>query len=408
MLIAILAFLFTLGLLVFVHELGHFIVARRAGMAVDEFGFGFPPRLIGFQRRDGRWRVASREHDDRAILTPHVPMRRSGSRHEVVGTSRLTPTIYSLNLIPLGGFVRIRGEDGQSDDPDSFTSKSKSWRALVLTAGVAMNALLAVALFVVVFTVGAPQVINEISESAHISGRVVSVAGVVADGPAARIGIAPGDSILAVDGATIDRADGIRDAIRASENQPVTLLIDHNGARREIVVTPASLPGVDQPAIGVRLIETGIVSYPFPLSVVEAFRTTGTVAVEIVSSIGAMLRDVIGRRPVAVDIAGPIGIAVMTGEVVRFGFTSLLQFVAILSVNLALLNIFPFPALDGGRLLFLAIESVRGRALRRTVEAAIHAAGFAVLILLIIAVTVGDVARYGGGVIDSIRSAVRY
>ncbi|MDP3771016.1 MAG: site-2 protease family protein, partial [bacterium] len=176
--LAIITFIIVLGLLVFVHEAGHFVVAKRAGMGVEEFGFGFPPRIIGIQKVDGRWRLVPRN-----------------------SSTRNSSTIYSLNWVPLGGFVRITGENGgDTNDPRSFSAKPRWQRALVLVAGVAMNVVLAVSLFTAVYLFGAPQVLDGLPPGAKVRNQHTAIVGVLKDGPAVAAGFQPGDTVVAIDG----------------------------------------------------------------------------------------------------------------------------------------------------------------------------------------------------------------
>lgn len=399
---AIIAFIVTLGLLVFVHELGHFIAARRSGMDIEEFGFGFPPRLFGVQKIGGKWRIASREsrvesreNDDQAILTPHAP--------------RPTPTIYSINWIPLGGFVRIAGEDGEEKtNPRSFSARPRWMRAIVLLAGVTMNFLLAITLFSIVGFVGAPQVIDDIPAGATVRKLETRIVGVVKDSPAVAAGIEPGDAIIALDGQTFERWQDVQQYIRAHGEQEIAFVFERDGERREATIRPTTIIGATQPGIGVQLIQTGVVSFPIHRAVWYGVQTTGVVIQEILRNLGTLVRGLVVERRVAVEITGPVGIAVMTGQVVQLGFIYLLQFAAVLSANLALLNVFPFPALDGGRLLFLAIEAIRRRALAARVERIVNTAGFAVLMLLIIAVTYHDILVFGGSIVRAARTAVGF
>ncbi|MBI4434746.1 site-2 protease family protein [Candidatus Uhrbacteria bacterium] len=408
--LAIITFILVLGLLVFVHEAGHFIVAKRAGMGVEEFGFGFPPRIVGFQKRAGRWRIVwgnspspSRSPSQGEGEKNNFPTsRREGGRGGV-------GTVYSMNWVPLGGFVRITGENGaDTDDPKNFAAKPKWQRAIVLVAGVAMNLVLAVALFSLVYTIGAPQVLEGLPSGAVVRNVKTSIVGVLASGPAATVGIVPGDSITAVDGRAFAALTDVQQYIRERGGQELQVTVDRNGTAQTFAIRPGPLPGVEHPGIGVQLVATGTVRFPLHVAVWYGVRTTGVVIVDILRALGNLVHGLATQRAVTVDIAGPVGIAVMTGQVVQLGFIHLLQFTAVLSANLALLNIFPFPALDGGRLFLLAIEAFRRRALTKRVENLIHTIGFAVLLLLVVAVTYRDLTVFGGSIVSSIRGAVGF
>lgn len=384
--ISILAFLAILGLLVFAHEAGHFFAAKRAGMAVEEFGFGFPPRLIGARKVKGKWRVVTRNSSDRHSSTS---------------------TIYSLNLIPLGGFVRIAGENGaDTDDPRNFGAKPRWQRAVVLVAGVAMNIVLAIVFFSTVYAIGAPQVLEGLPSGAVIRDRKTSIVGVLKEGPAVAVGIKPGDTIIAIDGQSFVEVADVQRYIRERGGQEIRVTIDRNGLAQTLLVRPGPLPGVAQPGIGVQLMATGTVRFPPHFALWYGVRTTGNVIADIIRAFGNLIRGLVIDRAVTVDIAGPVGIAVMTGQVVQLGFIHLLQFTAVLSANLALINVFPFPALDGGRLFLLGVEAIRRRSLSKAIENALHAVGFALLFLIVIAVTYRDIVTFGGDIMSSIKSTV--
>ncbi|MDO8425207.1 MAG: RIP metalloprotease RseP [bacterium] len=382
---ALFTFLIVLGLLVFVHELGHFLVARKSGMDVEEFGFGFPPRLVGFQRRDGRWHVV-------------------GARAQ---WQEGDPTIYSINWLPLGGFVRIRGENGgEGASPRSFVGQPRWKRAMVLVAGVAMNLVLAVVLFTTVFAVGAPQMVDDLPASARVRDVQTTVVSVLKASAADAAGVLPGDAVQQINGVPLPDPDAVRAYIQEHLGQELAVTVVRDGATLVVTATPGPLPGTDRAGLGVELVTTGIVSYPLHRAAWEGVRTTGFVVVEIARALGRLVVGLFTEQAVTVDIAGPIGIAVLTGQVARLGITHLLQFAAVLSANLAFINIFPFPALDGGRLLFLGIEAIRRRPLSRRVEGAIHAVGFAFLMGLVLVVTFRDIATFGGGFLAAVRGAV--
>ncbi len=381
--IAIIAFIIILVLLVFVHEAGHFIAARRAGMGVEEFGFGFPPRMFGFQRHGRRWRIVRRSTE--------------GKRGE--------PTIYSINWIPLGGFVRITGESGtDADDPTSFAAKPRWQRAIVLLAGVGMNFVLAIVLFTATFAAGTVQVIDgDLPTDATVRDRNVRVFRVLPESPAARAGVESGDTIVSMDGQATTTVRAVQDRIHATA---LTMTVTRDGVPHELHVQPDLLPDTQRPVIGVHLAEVGTVSYPFPGAVVQGVRMVGFVAREIFANLGGVVRGLFSAHRVPVDIAGPIGIAVMTGQIAQLGIAPLIQFAGVLSVNLALLNVFPFPALDGGRLFLLLLEAIRRRALAKRVEQMVHATGYVILLLLVVAVTYHDIVVFGGSILAAIRASI--
>jgi regulator of sigma E protease len=359
-------FLIVLSLLVFVHEVGHFVMAKRMGMRVEEFGFGFPPRLWGIKRAG---------------------------------------TMYSINWIPLGGFVKIKGESGEdATEPDSFSSK-KAWRRfLVLVAGVAMNMVLAVVLYCVGYMVGMPGVIDgNLSSSARVRDEAVVIMEVYPESPAARAGVVGGDEIVSIDGRVITNDIEAREYFAQHTPEGVELVVSgDDGTYRTYMLTSEELAGAGMTGIGIGFVSTGIVSYPFFQAVAQGVWTTCELTVQIVQAFYGLIRELVVHQELSVDLSGPVGIAVMTGEVAAMGLIYLLQFTAVLSINLAFINILPFPALDGGRILFLVIEKLRGRALNQRFEIAAHNLGFMLLMVLVVLVTYKDLVTFGDEILGAI------
>lgn len=355
--LTIIIFLLVLSVLVFVHEFGHFIIAKKSGIRVDEFGFGFPPRLFGIKKKD---------------------------------------TLYSVNLIPLGGFVRIKGEDGSGkSDADSFAAKSIGRRIVIILAGVIMNVILAAVLLSIGAGIGIPRAIPEADRFAKVRDAQIQVVSVLLGSPAERAGIEAGDVIISADGKEYIDIEELRTYISA--NSVVNFKLKRNGEELELSAQTELLPRVARVGIGVGLLKTGIVSYPWYIAPWQGITETGFYIKEITLSFGRILGDLFLGQPVSVDLSGPVGIAVLTGKVARLGFIHLLQFAALLSINLAFINVLPFPALDGGRMLFLAIEGILRKPVSRKVEAIIHNIGFVILIMLVLLVTYRDLVKYSSG-----------
>jgi regulator of sigma E protease len=351
----LITFILVLGLLVFVHELGHFVMARIVGVKVKEFGFGFPPRLWG--------------------------VRRGG-------------TIYSINWIPLGGFVRLHGEDGEERDAGSFVAQRAWKRFLILIAGVSMNVVLAAAVFTVGFAMGLP---TDMTTGTPTGGRVrdvqVQVIDVAKGSAAAAFGLQPGDGLLALNEQSIASVEDAQRIAREAGETNVAVSYRRSGEVVQGRVTLGKIPDTNLTGLGVSLVKVGTVSYPLYRAVWEGILAAGGALWAIVQAFGQLIGNLAQTGSVGGDVAGPVGIAVLTGQVSRLGFAYLLQFVALLSLNLAIINILPIPALDGGRVLFLAIEKLRGKPLSHTVEAKIHSTGFAILIALVTLITFRDVIK---------------
>lgn len=356
----LIVFLLIFGLLVFAHELGHFVMAKRAGVKVEEFGFGFPPRIVGWRRGE---------------------------------------TTYSLNWIPLGGFVKIKGESGEErSDPRSFAAKSVVARALVLLAGVVMNFVLGAALLTVGFMVGLPKVAEDLPSAARVRDAELLVFQVLAGSPAERAGLKAGDAILRVADVAVATLPEFRSAIQTAGPR-AEVSYRRGDTTDTVAVFPEILPQTGEPGIGVGVGATGIVSYPWYLApfygTLEAARYTR----EVVLALGELLGGLLFTGRVTVPLSGPVGIAVATGEAARLGFVYLLQFTALLSINLGVINVLPIPALDGGRLLFLGIEGIRKRPVSPRIEGLFIRIGFLLLMLLVLFVTYKDLLRYGAGLI---------
>lgn len=345
--ITVIAFLGILAVLIIAHEFGHYITAKAAGVTVEEVGIGFPPRLLSFK---------------------------GGG------------TIYSLNAIPLGGFVKMAGEE-DSKVAGSLASKSIPARLLTLSAGSLMNLLLPLLLFSVAFMVPHNIVYGQ-----------VQVDEVAANSPAARAGIVAGDSILEINGKQVNSVGDVQRGIQLNLGQPVALLIRHSDDTvEEVRAVPRWQPPEGEGAIGVavRTVSPTVVrqSYPFwqaiPMGVRECIDTFVLFKNGIISMI-------IGSVPTT--LAGPVGIAQLTGEVAQAGFSPLLEFAAFLSINLAIINLLPLPALDGGRIAFVLLEAVRrGKRVSARVEGMIHMAGFAMLITFLVLITYQDIIRIVSG-----------
>ena len=359
----IIVFLIVLSVLVVAHEFGHYIMARKAGMTVEEFGIGFPPKIFGKKDKNG--------------------------------------TLWSINAVPLGGFVRIKGEGADERDrfaSGAFATKSIPWRFAVLVGGVVMNLIMAWVLFSAGFAIGLPAILEDGTDpSAIVSERNINVVEVLPNSPADVAGIAPGDEIVSIDGDTYTVGQEARDALAPNaDGSPITFVISHAGQEKTIVVQPGYLEELKRDGVGIALVETGTVRYPVYLAPVKGGLATFNMTAGVIGGFWGLLTGLLAQKDVAASLSGPVGIAALTGQVLDLGFMHLVQFAAMLSVNLAVLNILPFPALDGGRILFLIIEAIRRKPMTAKLEHIIHAAGFAILILLVLFVTYRDIARLAG------------
>lgn len=371
---SVILFLIVLSVLVLIHEAGHYFAARLFGVKADEFGYGFPPRLLGFVKTRGRWKRVGRKD--------YGPYEN---------------TIWSLNWLPLGGFVRIKGEQGEGEnDANSFHAKAIWKRVTILAAGVTMNWVLAAALFSIVFVVGTNVVLEGLPPDAVIENRSVRVTQILKDSPADKAGLKPNDIVRSVAGKEPVTFEDARVTIAAQGEKTFSIVIERGTEMIPINVTPTYLKEADRVAIGVGLADVGRVSFP-PLQAVRAgIIATYEYTKAILGTLGELVRDLVTRQPVTQDIAGPVGIAVITGQIAQQGIIPLMQFAAILSINLAVINFLPIPALDGGRVMFLILEKIRRRAVSRTLEAAVHNIAFLILISLILLITARDISKLIG------------
>lgn len=339
MLTTALATIFVFGLLVLVHELGHFFTAKIVGMRVDEFGIGFGPKIISYKYGE---------------------------------------TLYSWRLIPLGGFNKIAGMDpDEKQDEQSFSAKSIPARMLVIVAGSAMNFVLPILLFMIIF----------LSSGIDTPTQEPIVGSVFADKPAAQAGLSVGDRIINVNDAEITTWQQFVSIIQVNANNKLTLRYEHQGEMKNVTVTPEYDEKANRGIIGITpQLEK---SYPgFIEAVGLSIKQTYVVASSMIIGIAQM---VTGK--VAAEVAGPIGVAQMAGEVAQLGLMPLLQFAAFLSINLGLINLLPVPVLDGGHLVTLAVEGLRGKPLSKNHMQFIQMVGFALLMLLFLVATFKDISR---------------
>ena len=370
----IIVFILVLSLLVFVHEFGHFFSARRLGVRAEEFGFGFPPRIFGvYKDKNGKWK-------------------------KVWGNKKVednSDTIYSINGILVGGFVKIKGEDGDNkDNSDSFSSKKIWKRAIILSSGVLMNVVLASVLISIGLMIGLPRYLSDekLPDSVIVKNEQVSIVEVMEDSPAALAGFQVSDNIMSINDTKIKTGEEVVNII-ASSTEEVSIVVDRSGETKEIKVSPEIKPENNVKTIGIAFLDSATVRYPWYLAIWEGIKMTGQLLWAIIYSLFDLVRNLIIGSNVAVEVAGPVGIANLTGQMFRLGLIYLIQFTALLSLNLAIINILPFPALDGGRLLFLLIEKIKGKPVKQEIEAVFNNIGFLLLMALIIWVTLKDIIK---------------
>ena len=432
-------FLFAVGtlaplllILVVVHELGHFATARAIGVKVLEFGVGFPPRVfsiytgrtqvllhastrcVGFGgpqalRPGQRVKVASIEDGELGLVAVEIELHRKRGNDEDTshfnrpadhllwhegkvrsvdgGSIELADMVYSINLIPLGGFVRLAGENNPTV-PQSLASKGPGARIMVLAAGAAMNALLPLFIFTVMFMLPHDEEVGRLA-----------VAEVLEGSPADQAGLQAGDIFIAVNEKTIENRVDLTREINLNGGSELAVLVERDNGLQNLSVTPAFNTGSSQWRVGVAvdLTDTQVITRSRPIweAVPASVEQTWDLLVLLKQTIGGMISH--GAAP---QLSGPVGIAQMTGEISREGgLTGWLTVGILLSVNLAIINILPFPMLDGGRIVFVVIEWLRrGKRISAEKENLVHLIGLVVLVGGIAAITVNDIGRIIDGV----------
>lgn len=351
----------------FVHELGHFLVAKAAGVRVDEFGFGYPPRALKIGERWG--------------------------------------TIFSLNWIPFGGFVKIFGENYEDglEEPGSqkiigknFTQVSKKWQALILAAGVTFNILFAWLLFSLGFVIGLPTSVDN-DFGAEVKNPVLTITGLTEESPAQKSGLKTGDKIMGLsqaDGKTLQALslENVSAFIDKSSG-PVNLQIDRGGEVLTFQILPETGIVESRKVIGISMDMVGTLSLPMHRAIYEGGRTTLRLSSLTIQGIAALIGSaVIGKADIS-QVAGPVGIISLVGDASRLGFAYLITFAALISINLAIINLVPFPALDGGRILFVAIEGTTKKKINPKAAHILNTAGFFLLIIIMLIITYRDILR---------------
>ena len=302
-------------------------------------------------------------------------------------------TIYSINLIPIGGFVRILGENNDSQEhPGSFINKGFWPRFLTLVAGVIMNVILAWVLLSVGYIIGLPVGVNSVSEiPAHtvFINPQTAITLVVPGESADKAGLKTDDIILKIDSQSFSQIADIQNYVKSHEGQSIVFNIQRGRQDINIPVTPKLNPGPDEGPTGIELAIVGKLKYPWYYAVWEGGKTT----VSSLKQVAWGMVQLFGGKVSLSNVGGPVKIARLVGQARQSGFTSVLFLTVMLSLSLAVLNILPFPALDGGRVLFLLIETVRRKKNNPKVEQIVNTAGFIFLILLMVAVTIHDIMR---------------
>ncbi|MGC9610914.1 MAG: RIP metalloprotease RseP [Minisyncoccia bacterium] len=390
-----------LAVLVFIHEFGHFLTAKLLGMGVEEFGVGFPPRLFGWRRYKGEKEILVSEEKETEIILEEgteIITERIKDVDKLVpvkfwrffwGRERLEEktngfsggTIYSVNTLPFGGFVRLEGED----KPEGGFNDELAWKkSIVVTAGVLMNLILGWIFLSLVFMSGVP--------------RHLVISDVVSGSPAASAGLKIGDVIKNVSSGNLNLTDPIsaEDFSRfvKSNISAVNVDIERGSEKINAELVPRANPPEGQGPLGVGITEMGFEPQPFFGSFVSGFSATWETIKMVLEGLGSFAVQLFTAPGAIQNVAGPVGIVFIAAQATSLGFVYLVQLLALISINLAILNLLPFPALDGGRFLFVLIEKIAGRPVSRKAQGWLNGAGFMILILLMVFITVKDIYRF--------------
>ncbi len=343
--------------LIFLHELGHFLVAKKYGVRVDEFGLGIPPRAYG---------------------------------------KKIGETVYSINWLPLGGFVKMHGENERADDERSFSSKPIYQRALIVFAGVAAFFVVAWLIFTTLSASGVNSVIaGGVDKGELFGGARVQVTGVMEESPALGAGVEVGDIIKKIEGEGVKSAVHVTELVNERRGEETIIIMQRDGELVELSIVPRENHAPEKGALGILMME----HFPVYLSPVIGAVMTYEVTAGVLGGFYTLISTLITGQdmPEGMELSGIVGIVGIGADVYEQGALDYLNFLGIITVSLAVLNLLPIPALDGGRLLFLLIEKVKGSPVSEKTEQILIGVSFIMLIILMLVVTYGDITRITSG-----------
>ena len=355
----IISFISLMSLLV-LHEFGHFILAKKFGVRVEEFGIGYPPRLIG---------------------------------------KKVGDTIYSINLLPFGAFVRLPGEIEHLEDSDTFSQKPIWQRFLIIIGGVLSFWIVSALIFSLLMGLGMPTSISDDDTGQYATPPKVQITGLASDSPAQKAGLKVGDTVLkfALPDSNlqmaIDKTKQLQDLTQQYRGKTVVLTISRGKEVFDVSLVPRVSPPANEGAMGVALARTAIKIYPWYELPVRGIITTWNVTISVVMGWATAIHDLVNKVPSEAQLVGPVGIFSLFNQVSQLGVNYFLNFVAVISIYLAMFNILPIPSVDGGKIMFLAIEAIRRKPVPEKIEQTITIFFFSLLILLMIFVTIKDVMR---------------
>lgn len=378
---SILIFFIILLVLVVSHEFGHFIVAKINKIRVDEFSFGFPPKLFG---------------------------------------KKIGETTYNINALPFGGYVKIFGENLDEADfvevgfldkeqtPEkielatrSLANKPRYIQAMVLLAGVTMNFLVAWLLLSVGFMSGLPTSVDAVPKGAIVQNQALTITSVLPNSPAEKGGLKVGDKIVSLNTPTDSTklllpklgTENVQTFVKNHRGEKVDVSLIRGKEVMKVIVIPEIGKQGDNPMIGISMDTIGTLKLPIHKAVWEGLKLSANVFVATVVGFYNLIHSAILGQADMSTLTGPVGIVGVVGDAAKFGFIYLLSFTALISINLAVINLVPFPALDGGRLLFLLIEKIKGSRIKPKIANTVNMVGFGLLILLMVIITYNDIVK---------------
>lgn len=343
--------------LVVLHEFGHFILAKKFGVKVEEFGIGYPPRIF---------------------------------------SKKIGETIYSLNLLPFGAFVKLPGELERIEDEQSFSKQPIGKRTLIILGGVLSFWIIAIILFSIVFVLGTQMAIGDEIDSGIINPKV-QISAVISDSPANLAGLKPGDTILNLQSQNlnlkVEKVKEVQEFTNQNLGQEITLTIERGKEVFDVSLVPRTSPPSGEGPMGVALVRTVVKSYPWYQALWQAISATANMTLAIIKGYQQVIKNLISGLPWGIELTGPVGIFNLLSQASQLGLNYFLQFVGIIAIYIALFNILPIPAVDGGKLLFLGIEFIRKKPVSQKVEQNITAFFFSLLLILMVWVTIKDIKK---------------
>ncbi len=366
----IIIFLIIILVLVVAHEFGHFIVAKKSGIRVDEFSFGFPPKLFG---------------------------------------KKIGETTYNFNLLPLGGYVKIFGENPDAESingPDknrSFVNKPWYTQIAVLVAGVVMNFLVAWILLSVGFMSGLPSSVGSETKNGVIENAKLTITSIQTNSSAEKAGLKVGDTISSMSAESLIKGvidttetptpESVQFFVKKHANDEIKVSFSRAKENKEVTLIPVLNEDTNTPMIGISMDMIGKLKLSFFDSLIEGFKLTVALVGQTFNGFYNLIADALKGNGSFSSMTGPVGIVGVVGDAREFGFIYLLSFTALISINLAVINLIPFPALDGGRILFILIEKIKGSRIKPEIANALNTGGFAVLMLLMLFITYKDIVK---------------